>query len=1263
MNDDDDDVHSFLRCTSRWIVVWRNRKERQQWIHLYSFSRAERRERNTTIETGVCVRTHVLLLGMMYVAWCWCCMSGVVVCVMVMVWCCVAGLSRESRRLLRLCRPVVVEVKRLPKRMVDRLLRMGGPTSAPCIDLTDDHHHHHHHHLDPDHFGLGALEPLDPLDPLESQLDYWANPRKPSAQSTIQLQWMSGLPPENSSLCLPGSSGSGILAPQYSGQVGSHSLVGLSVGHNSFIPLVPGHIQQQQQVVPPGLTLQPSNVSSRPVLPLISNNFKATQNLPVQDGNGRLHFPLSADITISPIRASGEPTHRELEADLMKPLSRKKFPGHLGSSITRVNRQQARAAVTFSPSQALHHIPPPQPPDWERVVPLAGGEGNTLHHTLTSSSIEVIDLSSDEDEYVRVGRGRSEAANAPPQLDGLDCYPHTGAKVPSESSEYSKNGNSHWSSQQKSHCGAGRVGDSAINGQPTDVLPSPCSPLTATPAPCTQGPHTKGNSRKRKNQEDLSPHHGGKTIILDISSKGVIVSEDLCPFTPTPTPRASPTTSPTLTPTASASSDFGYRQQECCGATEEAVMPVASLPGHSAMMAHTKVVSESTNSLKINQDISFKTPLQIDEHVSFNASQVGSQECGRLCPEEALTSPALDGGSSVKFLTSLVTKGMELFKSLVSKASEGAVVSPGEPVSLESFHAAQCGAATVKRTNEVQNLLRDECRELRRSGLRELSHLDLQGTRLTRRAVGHILPAHPARKTLGPRLSENRPPYKHGTKPRREDGRGGRREEVACVPLAIKGPAPLTTDENGNSAAYVQAGPKQLDTRDDLHPLSRVQHGRGGVAGPASPREWKVALTSFPSTLEHSDCNFNSGGHGGKNTVFSEVSIQSCGVLENNVSGVWGNSVTNTLEYTKCGTGFKTKVTPTESEVEKEDLFPGGVLVPGRVNGHRSEERHVCGPKGKAALGAKVKLGTPWPTSTTGASVGGIKKVTNLPGPGKDVSSLGHTSALARPELTGETAEECGAQLALCPLPDQLQHHPGGSDTTPPTTPPRPHLTLLNSIRKEHSPPDNHSTILEQDPQPHLCPPAKPHSTNRRKRSRRCRELINLGRDEWKEMQGTGYHPSDLVGCKDVKYLSVSSDEDEPHSHFALTPASATTSAPQAKSRKPVLSSKVSREVARLLGDECKELRPPRGRPPKSHRDKDKDKWRSMHPLASLAHSTHNLLGKDRAPGEGGDRCSTRSHANTQPLVEVFTHRDTHRHLLRSEVAMCVLNYELPNIH
>lgn len=77
-----------------------------------------------------------------------------------------------------------------------------------------------------------------------------------------------------------------------------------------------------------------------------------------------------------------------------------------------------------------------------------------------------------------------------------------------------------------------------------------------------------------------------------------------------------------------------------------------------------------------------------------------------------------------------------------------------------------------------------------------------------------------------------------------------------------------------------------------------------------------------------------------------------------------------------------------------------------------------------------------------------------------------------------------------------------------------------------------------------------------------------------------------------------------------------------------------------------------------------------MHPLAGLAglqQDTEPCEAGGRDSGRGGDsggggRCSTRSQ-NTQLPVEVFTPRDAHRHLLRSEVAMCVLNYMLPNIH
>lgn len=73
-----------------------------------------------------------------------------------------------------------------------------------------------------------------------------------------------------------------------------------------------------------------------------------------------------------------------------------------------------------------------------------------------------------------------------------------------------------------------------------------------------------------------------------------------------------------------------------------------------------------------------------------------------------------------------------------------------------------------------------------------------------------------------------------------------------------------------------------------------------------------------------------------------------------------------------------------------------------------------------------------------------------------------------------------------------------------------------------------------------------------------------------------------------------------------------------------------------------------------------------MHPLAGLAGMQQDdcdPFDKGGSSSSSNGRCSTRSQVNAQPLVEVFTPRDSHRHLLHSEVAMCVLNYMLPNIH
>lgn len=1152
------DINYRERCTSRWIVVWRNRKEQQPWVHLYCFNRAQRRERMITLRTG---------------------------------------LTRESRRLLRLCRPLVVRVKRLPKRTVDRLLRLGGPNSAPCIDLTDEQQH------------LVVGQPL--AQPLDPQLAYWVEPGSSLGQGTMELQWVTGLPEQNS-MCLPG--GSGTLPPQYTSQLGMRNMVGLTVGHHSslnLLPVVPGAVQHQ---LPPGLTIQPSPLSSRPLLSLSANNshFKASQNMPVEDSLGRLHYPLTPDVSISPIGGPAQPTRSQLEADRMKPLSRKKFPNHLGPSpgMIQVNRQQTRPAMTFPASQPLHPVPP-QPPDWERVAPLAGSEGNSLSYTHTSSSIEVIDLSSDEDDYGRAGRSRSEAANAPQQLDGLACYPHTGAKVPSESSEYSlsKNVNSHWSSQQKSHCGAGRVGDLATNGQPPNVLPSP-----TTPRPSPQALWPRANSRKRKIEVD-QVQHGDKTIVLDLTSRGVVVSK----------------VDRRLTPTTSASADRGPPHRECWRIGE---VSTSSLLYPTISINQTNLTSDTCNSLQMDQDLP--------------TSQPG---CVQRGSEEVQGSPRQEAAPKIRFLNSLVSKGVEFFKSLMSKDSEALQGSMGTPAGSTRLgggrrRRARGSPASAKRSSEVQKLLRDECRELRRGGLRELSHLDPQGIRLTRRSVGHILPGmQSARKNLSPRLGENCPPNRNSSKAKKEEGRGGHREAVVCGPIGLKGPAPLGIDENGNSASYVQA--------------SRGQSGWGAAA--EAPRQWKVGPAGPPSTLDKSDGKFGSGNVAGKSTVFSELSIRNSEVLVNSCSGVWESRVTNNLQYTRCSTaGVNSIVTPTEVEAKKNYLSRDSVLAVRRLNGFtRGMGRPVCGPTGKAAVGEKVTPGTPWGASNNTTSMGGIN-TTTPPCLTKDVPSLSPTAA--RPELTGKTAEECGAQLALCPLPDQLQHHPAGSDT-PPTTPNRLHLTLLNSIR--NSPAGKHPVrppSPEQEPPPYLSPSAKPQSTNRRKRARLHRELINLGRDEYKEIRGTGFHPSDFLGHEEVKYLSVSSDEDEAPSPSTFFSRPQPVRPVGGRAREPLQSTKVSREVARLLKDECKELQDRQSGRAKWDRDREKGRCRSMHPQARLAHSI-DTLAEEYQEAWVSSRCSTRSQVNAHPVVETFTPRDSHRHLLRSEVAMCVLNYELPNIH
>lgn len=379
-------------------------------------------------------------------------------------------------------------------------------------------------------------------------------------------------------------------------------------------------------------------------------------------------------------------------------------------------------------------------------------------------------------------------------------------------------------------------------------------------------------------------------------------------------------------------------------------------------------------------------------------------------------------------------------------------------------------------------------------------------------------------------------------------------------------------------------------------------------------------------------------------------------------------TVAGRVECRASGQGVAATESPKVGGSEKKDSLSCSAKV--------TLEQTKNPAQGKDGVVGRAAPSPSWdsPTKRPASSHGPIKNV---------LLARGQTLPLARPELTGETAEEHGAQLAQCPQPDIPGPSLAGS-TTPPgtpslagsTTPPgtpspsKPRLSLLNSLRKGQSSSGHgqHGSTCgppEQRPRPVLSPLGKPLST-KKKRSALSRELSSLSCDEWKEIRGTGFHPSDLLGCEGVKYLS--SDDEE-----VLRPPSRSPSPPGHKqqpleSRKPPPAPRVSREVARLLEDECKELCGAAGRPARSPRGRDRRRVPSMHPLAGLAGLQQDSVDPLDAGGGGGSdssggRCSTRSQVNTQPLVEVFTPRDAHRHLLRSEVAMCVLNYMLPNIH
>ncbi|XP_037803998.1 uncharacterized protein LOC119598429 [Penaeus monodon] len=404
----------------------------------------------------------------------------------------------------------------------------------------------------------------------------------------------------------------------------------------------------------------------------------------------------------------------------------------------------------------------------------------------TNTPIEIIDLSSDDDESGK-SRRQNEADNAPQQLNGLNCYPHSGAKIPfSSKHSLPKNGNSHWSSKQESHFGAGHLGDLAINGQPPNVPPnlsvspvpdSAFLPLTAPPAiPDESG--KKPSSRKRKH-ESLTVKDR-KILILDNSQKYA----NSCPNSKTEYEKVRKENQG-----VQQSSLFRMCTREGFHDIHGEAAIVPEVLDGEYIFRHENSVDQGSHGLIIDDEISFKPPLHVDEDISFNITEkpLDTEESARWqksnveleCVSKGIfVSKEANMNSQDKHVRSVetpvvgfisnivntVNKGVEFFKALVGSSMNDKILNAEDkqaklkcenmssmkdtlketPDECES-NMTENGcrkkiASGRKKCREMDKLLKDECRELQQRGLGELRHLNISEARLTRRSVERYIP-------------------------------------------------------------------------------------------------------------------------------------------------------------------------------------------------------------------------------------------------------------------------------------------------------------------------------------------------------------------------------------------------------------------------------------------------------------------------------------------------------------------------------------------
>ncbi|XP_068240492.1 titin homolog isoform X2 [Palaemon carinicauda] len=795
-----DIVSSRDRCNNRWIVVWRPNKEQQPWCHLYSFTKRQKRERHLTIESG---------------------------------------LNWKSRKLLSRCRPVSVVLKRLQKRIVDRVTRLNGPT-APCIDLTDEPQRMFSDVLCnyPETI-LSSSSPfgitLNGTPKLEEGLRLFYD----SNETTLNFGASSSSHPP----AVPVSNRHVGITQQYNhwgNEVESSEQDPLAfnpgdiINHDtiSILPITPSNLLQNHSLLNTSGNINHST-QRQP-----NSHYKAL-SLKGVPAPGPKCSKINRD-TLSKrqqVQQTGN-TYLLSNSDLLQLTQGNygvlgKFHTNTSEISVSANNVSGHSVVSNSPQTLNQCQENPSRTCIKNYVPrLHENSSLVLPHTTgtttpsINSLIEVIDLSSDDDDSGRV-KVCSEADHAPSQLDGLSCYPHSGAKMPGSSkSSLPKNGNSHWSSNCKSHCDAGRVGDLATNGQPPNVLKNPASVSqgfnsSKESIPSVQ-PHDKTttNSRKRRCEDHPQDYVGRKLVVIDVSNVGMkVVSWENISENEMISITSRPQCKKTLSYPVETSSDRERDVRKHDG--------IQSISSELDALSDLNQSGAFVNSVRCRPEVSYTEPSN-EQKSMLRESKCNDSLSKRKTEEYNAQKFNLEteknSGSLFKNLVNTVSKGVEFICSLVGSGSVNEVKSVNEnrmegnsrdyselayldnralksKVLDSSLEDQVFGdGKSTKVPKELAQLLKDECRELNRNGLGDLRSIDVQNCKLTRRSVERTIPR---------RANKRQKMGKEFCKSFEEDAENcivqdNMSEYSAALSLSSKSSDVLLNymDENGNSPSY-----------------------------------------------------------------------------------------------------------------------------------------------------------------------------------------------------------------------------------------------------------------------------------------------------------------------------------------------------------------------------------------------------------------------------------------------------------------------------